>query len=272
YRFAGGEISDEEVIEKYSAISEALEIQKSRVDAAKKGKYDKYLGQVDKILTATGVEISCEFVETKLGPKLTQEADNLNMAKKIFQLMLKGKCIDNPLALEAAEIIQQNEPTFSVAKFLGQKNDQLGKTEEAKKFYEEAIGLADSNADKAEMYVKIAQIQRKAGQKSAARSTARRALSFDPSYSDAYELIGDLYYYSFDQCAGKTSMVNDRAVYIAAFDQYKRAGNSAKMKAAKSQFPGINDIFNEAREEGESVTVGCWINTTVKLERRPENN
>ena len=40
------------------------------------------LGQVDKLLTATKVEISCEFVETKLGPKL-EETGELNMAKKI---------------------------------------------------------------------------------------------------------------------------------------------------------------------------------------------
>lgn len=193
------------------------------------------------------------------------------MAKKIFDLMIKGKCIDRPLALKAAEKIQQSEPTYGVAKFLGAKNNQEGNDEKAISFYEEAASLTDDNTEKAEMYVNIARVQLKQGQKSTSRNSARRALSFDPSYADAYKLIGDLYMSSFDDCKGETSQVMDRAVFIAAYDQYRRAGHSAGMTNAKAQFPSIADIFNEGKEEGQSITVGCWINTTVTLERRPAN-
>lgn len=266
YRFAGGDLSDEEVIEKYSAISEALNTQKSRVSGDNKKKYDNMLGQVDKLLTATGVEISCEFVETKLGPKL---GEDVNMAKKIFGLMLKGKCSDNPLALKAAVMIQKSEPTYGVAKFLATKNNIDGNDEVAIKYYEEAAGLTDDNAEKADMYVTIAKIYKNKGQKSTARNNARRALSFDPSYSDAYKLIGDLYMQSFDDCKQEKSQVDDRAIFIAAYEQYQRAGYKAGMTNAKNQFPSIGDIFNETKEEGQSITIGCWINTTVTLERRP---
>ncbi|MFK7954010.1 MAG: tetratricopeptide repeat protein [Ekhidna sp.] len=266
YRFAGGEMSDEEVINKYSEISEALNTQKGRVASDKKAKYDKMLGQVDKLLTATKVEISCEFVETKLGPKMV---DDVNMAKKVFDLMIKGKCIDRPLALEAAEMIQNSEPTYGVAKFLATKNNIEGNTDVAIKYYEEAAGLTDDNAEKADMYVSIAKMQSKKGQKSTARNSARRALSFDPSYSDAYKLIGDLYMQSFDDCKQEKSQVDDRAIFIAAYEQYKKAGNTTGMNNAKAQFPSISDIFNDTKEEGQSITIGCWINTTVILERRP---
>lgn len=266
YRFVGGDLADEVVIEKYSAISEALNTQKGRVTGDSKKKYDKMLGQVDKLLTATGVKITCEFVEEKLGPKL---GDDVNMAKKIFDLMIKGKCIDRPLALKAAGMIQKSEPTYGVAKFLATKNNIDGNTEVAIKYYEEAAGLTDDNEEKADMYVSIAKMQSKAGQKSSARSSARRALSFDPSYSDAYKLIGDLYMQSFDDCKQEKSQVDDRAIFIAAYDQYKRAGYKAGMDNAQAQFPAISNIFSEGREEGEAITIGCWINTTVTLERRP---
>ena len=118
----GGTLSDEEVINIYSDITEALNEQKGRVSGENKKKFDKYLDQMDKLLTATKVKISCEFVEEKFGPKLDQGED-LNMAKKIFDLMIKGKCIDRPLALKAAEKIQVAEPTYGVAKFLAAKND-----------------------------------------------------------------------------------------------------------------------------------------------------
>ncbi|GAB4233886.1 MAG: hypothetical protein Tsb0034_07330 [Ekhidna sp.] len=270
YKIAGGDLSDEQVIDLYSSISEALNEQKSRVTGDNKKKYDKMLDQVDKVLTATKVEISCEFVEEKFGPKLDQQQD-LNMAKKIFDLMIKGKCIDRPLALKAAEMIQENEPTFGVAKFLGAKYDKEGNPSRAQEFYAEAASLTDDNSEKAEMYVNIAKSQMRQGQKSTARNSARRALSFDPSYSDAYKLIGDLYMTSFDDCKGEQSQVQDRAIFIAAYEQYRKAGYSAGMSNAKAQFPSIEDIFNEGKEEGQSITIGCWINTTVSLERRPAN-
>ena len=77
---------------------------------------------------------------------------------------------------------------------------------------------------------------------------------------------------SFNDCKEEKSQVDDRLVFIAAHNEYKKAGNSDGMKKAKEQFPSIADIFSEGKEEGQSATVGCWINVTVTLERRPENN
>lgn len=270
YRFIGGDLADEKVIDLYSAISGALENQKASAAADKKKRYDAMLDNVDKLLTATKVDITCEFVETKLGPKL-EATGELKMAKLIFGLMLKGKCTDSPLALKAAGAIQESEPTYAIAKFLAQRSVQNGDTEAGVKFFQEAANLTEDNVEKAEVFVSIARIQQKNKQKSTARNSARRALSYDPSYSDAYKLIGDLYMGSFDDCAGGVSKVEDRAVFIAAYDQYRRAGNSSGMTNAKAQFPSIEEIFNEGKEEGQSITIGCWINTTVKLERRPAN-
>lgn len=271
HNFAGGELSDESIINSYTEISEALAEQKKNAkDQATKDKLDKSLDQVDRLLTATKVEISCEFVEEKLGPKLDESGDPF-MAKKIFGLLLKAKCLDSPYALKAAEIVQDGEPTYGIAKFMAQKNSSEGNDEEAIRLFGEAANLTDDNTEKAEAYVSIARIQSKNGKKSSARNSARRGLSFDPSNTDAYKLIGDLYMTSFETCAGGVSRVDDRAVYIAAYDQYRKAGNKAGMANAKAQFPSIEEIFSEGKEEGQSITIGCWINTTVKLERRPAN-
>ena len=97
---------------------------------------------------------------------------------------------------------------------------------------------------------------------------AYEALSAKPGSKEAYNLIGNLYFTSFDDCKGEQSQVQDRAIFIAAYDMYKKAGNSAQMAASKEQFPSIEDIFNEGKEEGDQVTIGCWINTTVNLQRR----
>ncbi|MEM7296977.1 MAG: hypothetical protein AAF391_01790 [Bacteroidota bacterium] len=270
FRFAGGNLSDEEVIDIYFNITDALEARRKNASDDRKEKIDKALDTVDRLLLATKVNISCDFVEENLGPKLDQGND-VKIAKKIFKLMIDGECIDRPLALKAAEVIQGDEPTYAVAKFLAAKYTKEGNNESAINSYKEAASLTDDNTEKAEMYVSIARNQMRQGLKSAARSSARRALSFDPSHSAAYKLIGDLYMNSFDDCKEEKSQVDDRAVFIAAYEQYRRAGNEAGMKNAKAQFPSIEDIFTAGKQEGESITIGCWINTTVKLERRPAN-
>ena len=269
YRFIGGELSDEEVIDLYTRIAGVLDVQRKGADEKKKEGIDKVADQVDKILTNT-VTVDCAFVEEHLGPKLEETGDE-NMAKKVFHLLLTGKCLDSPLALKAAKIVQEGDPTFGIAKFMAQKSSADGSDDMAIKYFGEAADLTDKNVEKAEMYVSIARIQSRKGQKSTARNSARRALSYDPSYSDAYKLIGDMYMRSFEDCAGGTSKVEDRAIYIAAYNEYRKAGNSAGMTNAKGQFPSIEEIFEEGKEEGQSITIGCWINTTVTLERRPAN-
>lgn len=270
HRFAGGDLSDAEVIDIYFNITDALDAQRKDASDDKKGKIDKALDTIDRLLLATKVDISCDFVEENLGPKLDQGND-VKIAKKIFKLMIDGECIDRPLALKAAEVIQGDEPTYGVAKFLAAKYAKEESYENAINSYKEAASLTEDNTEKAEMYVSIARIQMRQGLKSSSRGSARRALSFDPSHSAAYKLIGDLYMNSFDDCKEEKSQVDDRAVFIAAYEQYRRAGNEAGMKNAKAQFPSIEDIFTAGKQEGESITIGCWINTTVKLERRPAN-
>lgn len=270
YRFAGGDLSDSQVIDIYFSITDVLDGQRAGASDAKIGKIDKSLDTIDRLLLATKVDISCDFVEENLGPKL-ESGNDVKIAKKIFKLMIDGECIDRPLALKAAEVIQGDEPTYGVAKFLAAKYAKEENYSQAIESYQQAASLTDDNAEKAGMYVAIAKIQRKQNLKPAARSSARRALSFDPSFSDAYKLIGDLYMGSFDDCKQEKSQVMDRAVFIAAYEQYRKAGYTTGMNNAKEQFPSISDIFNEAMEEGQSVTIGCWINTTVTLERRPAN-
>jgi len=109
----------------------------------------------------------------------------------------------------------------------------------------------------------------KRGHKSKARNSAYKAVGADPSRKVAYKLIGDLYFRSYNDCKAGVSKVQDRAVYLAAFEMYRKAGDAKMMASAKQQFPSIEEIFELDMKEGESITVGCWINETVTIQRRP---
>lgn len=265
FKLTGGKITDEEVIEKYTQITDIIAAKST--DPSKSSRYAAITDNVDKILTAT-VTVDCNFVETTLGPKLKETGD-VKMAKKIVQLMLTGKCTDSPLFVEAAMKVNEVEPNFGMAKVIAIKAGADGDFAKAEKYYNQAIELTDENEKKGEIYYNMAQLYSANGQKSAARASARKSLSVDPSNSSAYVLIGDLYMQSFNDCKGGTSKVEDRALFIAAYNMYARGGDNSRMNNAKSQFPSAEELFNENKKEGDSMTVGCWINETVTLQKRP---
>ena len=264
YKAVGNELADDQVFDIYFGLSDVMDYKAAQGNAVP----DAIRENVDKLLLMIVPEIDCEIVINDFGPKLDANPE-INMAKKIFSLMLTGKCTEDPLALKAAILIDDNEPSYGVKLFIAQRSLADGDKEAALRYYEDALPLTDENVKKADLYLRIARIKSSQGLKTQAREYANRALSVDPSTKDAYTLIGDLYMNSFSDCAGLEDMVKDRAVYIAAYEMYQRAGNASKMASAKAQFPSIEDLFNGGYEEGQSMAVGCWINTTVTLARRP---
>ncbi|MFY0605156.1 MAG: hypothetical protein JXR10_00480 [Cyclobacteriaceae bacterium] len=231
-------------------------------------KLQKEQDKIDAFLNSLGNLISCEFIETQLLPKFNESPDNLNLAKKIFTYSLRAKCTDQPYFMKAGETLYKSEPSYSLAKALGDKNYFLGNYTKANQFYSSMLELADNSEKKHEALMNKASTASKQGNKKAARSYAREAISQKPGSKEAYNLIGNLYFLSFDECKAGTSKVEDRGTFIAAYEMYQKAGNTSQMAAAAEQFPSIEDIFNEGKEEGSRMTVGCWINESVTLRRR----
>ena len=214
YKLTGGEISDEEVFEKYTEINDTFEAIKAEGGNAER--IERYQDLVDKMLTAT-VNVDCDFVVEKLGPKF-RESKDVKLAKTIFAVMIQKKCTDDPLAMEAAVVVNEVSPDYGIAKFIAQKAASDGDKAKAQEYFEKAVELTDDNSRKSEVYLSLAKTQ-VSSSKSAARSSARRALAFDPSNKEAYVFIGDLYMNSYDDCKGGVCRVKDRGVFLAAYEK-----------------------------------------------------
>ncbi len=230
-------------------------------------KHESNKETVENILIQT-VEIDCDFVRTNWGPKLKENPSDIALAKKIFKFMLDGKCTDDPLWVKAAEIMGENEPDFGLFKVLGVKALSTDELSKAETYFTKAANLTESPSDKADMYLYLGDIDNKRGNKIAARENYRKALNADPNKSEAWDKIGYLYYYSFDDCAEKKSMAKDRITYIAAYEMFQRAGNTRMMNSAKEQFPSKTEIFEHNIERGSEDKVNCWINETVTVQTR----
>mgnify|MGYP006202423453 CR=1 FL=1 len=192
----------------------------------------------------------------------------MKTAKKIISFSLKGGCTDTPLFMEAAKIVHEKEPNYSIARVIALRAKADNDFETALKHFEEALTLTDQNTEKADIYMELADIAAKRGQKNSARDYALKAVGTDPSKKEAYTFIGDLYFKSYEQCKGGENIVKDRGVFLAAYEMYQRGGASSRMQSAKEQFPSAEEIFTYNMQVGQELTVGCWINETVTIQKR----
>lgn len=265
YKLTGGQISDDEVLDIYDQITEIIEY-KQGLDKNTE-RLEKISDNVDKLLAAT-IQVDCDFIQNTLGPKLKSDQDNLKLAKNIFKLAFAGKCLDNPVFMDAALVIYEKEPNYGMAKLIGDRSYLNKNYNDAMKYYGEAIDLTDENLKKAELYANMANIQSILGNKPRARDYALKAINADPGKKEAYNLIGNLYFSSYDECKKGENEVKDRAVFFAAYEMYRLAGNTDGMKKAKEQFPTMETIFTYDMQVGQKITVDCWINETVTIQRR----
>ncbi len=259
-------ISDEEILKRYDKISEIIDAKikeatiknkQADVERLKKSK-----STVDDILIKI-VKVDCEFVKTNLEPKFKQNPSDLPLVKKIFQFMTAGGCIDDPLWLEAAEILHKDSPDYGLAINMAKIFAKNGNMEKAEAFANEAATLGATAENKETANILLGDLLSQKGSKSSAREAYRKAAS-----KAGLEKIGDLYMNSGKDCAKSVSLAEDRLVYLAAYEMYAKAGEQQKMNMAKAQFPSVTELFEVNWKEGETKKIDCWVGETVVLRTR----
>jgi tetratricopeptide (TPR) repeat protein len=262
-------LSDEQILDRYDKIMTIANQKIKQAEAAGKTKdvtkLKEYVSVIDDLLIGM-VKVDCDFVKNNLEPKFKKTPNDITLAKKIFGFMLQGKCTDDPLWLEAGEVIHKQEKDFGLAKNLALKYLSNEDYDKAEGLLKEAVTLAKDQSDKADMYIYLGNLQAKKNNKNAARDYYRQAT--EAGNKEGFEKIGDLYYGSFNDCKKNANMAEDRLVYIAAYNMYARAGASQKMAQAKSQFPSKEEIFLFNWKVGDTMRVSCWIGETVTIDTR----
>ena len=111
-----------------------------------------------------------------------------------------------------------NEKDFAIAKFIAGREQANKNYETSLQYYDGAIESSDDNEQKSEIYLNKAQLYAVIGNKNKSRNNARRSISLNSKNSDAYKLIGNLYMASYDDCREGKSRVQDRLLFIAAYN------------------------------------------------------
>jgi hypothetical protein len=266
-------LTDDQILQRYDKIMATIEAklrlaeQQSKKDDIENLKKSK--DAVDGILLNL-VKVNCDFVKKNLAPKFKKDPSDMNTAKKIYNFMVQDKCTDDPLFLETLEAIDKHNPEkdFGLKKTIAIKYITSGAAEKGEAKLKEAESLAKTPAEKADIYTLFGGIEYKKGNSPGARNYYLKAAEADPSDKGSLDKIGDLYMNSFNDCAKKANLAEDRLVYLAAYEMYQKAGNAAGMAKAKAQFPSKEEIFLLNWQAGSTQKVGCWINESVVLKTR----
>ncbi|MGY6559101.1 MAG: tetratricopeptide repeat protein [Nitritalea sp.] len=254
---------DSDILEVYDKIDAILK------EAEGDGKdVSTQKSQMEQLLVSMNL-IDCDFIENTLGPRFTADPANEVLAQQIFKYAYQYKCMNTNAFLAALELIDSNDPTYSTSQVRAMRYMQNKEYDKAQPVLEKALTLAETDAQKASVQMDLARIHAQNGRKSASRTAALEAARLDTEKAkDAWDLVGNLYMTSFNDCKGGVSRAKDMSVYIAAYNAFQKAGNSKGMAEAKSRFPSKEELFTESLAVGDSMSVGCWIGETVTLATR----
>ncbi len=264
----GAEVSIEKAFDTHQQIVDVITIkEKAGVDKAKLDSYRVAINSLLSKLIGDG-PMDCGTIDERFGPKY-DESPNLNWAKRVFSLILDNKCTESPYFIKTAITIWNIEREEGMATLIGDTHAKVGDYPLAIEWYEEAFNVSENPEKKAALQMKMANVYGVEGQKAKSRDAAMKVAELDKTReAEAYTFIGNLYMGSFDDCKKEASQIDDRAIFMLAYDMYKKANNQKGMAAAMEQFPTVGQRFEKNLDEGSALKVNCWIQRSTTLRTR----
>lgn len=267
------EATKEDLINEFPAVIEIVEYNIANPkDEKTKDKYEKAKANIEKIFTGVA---KCEDLIAFYTPKFEATPEDTVLLKNIVKFLGKQDCEEDKLYEQAASKLCGITPSYDCAMALGKLLSKKDDYNSALSYFKTAIENAKTDEDKKEAYFKAAQCAYNIKSFSMVRTYCQNILAIFPNDGEAYLLIGDAYAASAGQCGDNEC--TKKAAYWAAVDKYYQAKNvdssvaekaQKKINAASGQFPKKTDCFFHSINEGDSYTVGCWINETTKVRVR----
>jgi hypothetical protein len=267
-----GRLTDMELIDNYALASDIVDYQltQSPSDTAllwvKEGTYANFI--------SSGAP-TCTSLIKYFQPQFDVMKKDLNYLQKAVRFLGALECEEEPFYIEAAEALYVLEPSaeaaFSLAKLFLVKKEY----ERAVEYYKEAIEREEDASNKANYYYQLAFITNaEMNEPQLARTYALEAKQLRTDWGEPLILIGDTYAAAIDCFEDDFERAT---VYWAAVDKFIQAKSidtavtekaNERIKTYQNYFPDVETIFFYSLAEGDSYTVGCWINETTKVRAR----
>lgn len=235
-------------------------------------KYSSWMGAKGTLESIFEPYATCDQLIKIYTKKFNSAPNDSTLLKKITKILDKKDCTKSDLFFQATENLHKIKPTGQSAYLMGMMYLRKEDNSRAESYFLEAIPLVE-DAQKTKIYYYLALLNFDKKSYTAARSYALKSLAINPNDGKCYILIGDMYAASAASCG--SDEIGERAAYWTAVDKYNKAKQvdnsvaddaNSKIATYSRHFPTKERLFFNDVKEGESYTVGCWINevTTVR--------
>ena len=179
-------------------------------------------------------------------------------------------CTQNPMYIKAASALYKLDPSAQAARSMGLLSLKNGLYADSKKYFDDAIRQEVDPKKKAKDWMKLAQIAEKQGQLAEGKRACLESARANPESGEPYLFLAIIYGQAAGSCGSNAFEKN--AVYWAAINMVNRAASIQPDLLARSEslaasfrknVPDKSIAFQFNYKEGESYTVGCWINERI---------
>ncbi len=259
------EVMPEELIAEYDRLTPYLEANPAN---------SEYKSQFDAAFGLSGAA-SCENLEALFTKKLAAAPDDVDVLSQAVALMSRAKC-DGDFYFNIAEKYYAVKPSSETAMFLAQGFQNKGDYEKATTYLKEALAVEKDDAERQQLYVRIALVGLVANNIPEAAEAARNARDLNPEDGVPYFVLAQCYGVSAGHCGG----FSGQATFWVAYDTMAKAvellpEDSEYMTAAKAslnayynRFPNSEECFFNELKDGAHYTVNCGtargISTVVR--------
>ena len=228
--------------------------------------------QVELYFTNSGAA-TCEALTKLFSSKFEAQKGNIDWLKKVTKELKKTGCTDAPIFFQAAEAQFQLEPTAEAAHNIAFMYLRKEESERAAEYLEKAIAIGQQSEELADMYWELGTINYSRFKNyKKAKELANKAIDARPNWGKPYLLIGQVY------IAARQDMFSDpwdqSTVFWVAVDKFIKAKTVDPEVAEEANnlintyseyFPNNEMVFFRTLRDGDSYTVGGWINETTKV-------
>jgi len=268
FLYNANKINAGQVVEDYGFVSEVID---KILNNGKKGSIKRAKGMVDKIFESSGAA-SCEDLIPFYAEKFEQNSQDVEFLTKATDLLRSTKCTDSDQFYIMVKQLNELSPNAELAYEIAKLSSKKEKFEEASQYFKQAIELQDDIIQKAKYYLELGDITRRMGNYETAKRYALKSAELNPESGYPYLLLGNIYAAGNKTCGEKE--FEHKAVYWAAVDKFTKAKQidpeladeaNKFIEAYTPHFPNEEDAFFEGYQNGDTYTVGCWVNETTTV-------
>lgn len=267
--FKMDELSKDDVTTNYSLVSGIVDAGLTKEPNSEK--YTTAKAVVDETFQTSGAA-DCEALLALYEPRFAEISKDVASLKNMLRVLSTQNCTDSELFAKGSEGLYALDPSpeaaFNMARLFIKRNE----FSRAKEYYQNAIAAETDKELLAKYYYELAAFtmsEEKNLQQS--RNYARKAIENNPNFGRAYMLIGDVYAQYAPRYGADD--FEHRSVYWLAVDYYEKAKRAdpevfndanKRINTYRAHFPDQETLFFGGYSDGQSITIGDWINETTR--------